>query len=110
MNAVPEPEAKTIYWHRELPPLDAELMGEHTVEANSGRITGALAYGDHVWERCHGELMNNVRVRLTQEIERLGGHYAHVLDEAIAPAHAVTTGEGWLHGTFTYALYRRPTS
>ena len=110
MHAVPDPYAKTIYWHRELPPLDAELMAEHTVEANSSRVAGSLAYGDRLWERCHLELMDNARERLTQEIDRLGGHYAHVLDEAIAPAHDVATGEAWLHGTFTYALYRRPTS
>src|SRR5580765_4406712 len=34
----PECDRKVVYWHRELPPLDAEPMGEHTVEANSMRV------------------------------------------------------------------------
>jgi hypothetical protein len=25
--------SKVVYWHRELPPLDAESIGQHTVEA-----------------------------------------------------------------------------
>jgi hypothetical protein len=38
---------------------------------------------------------------------RLGGHYAHVRDESIESKHDGQTGETWLHGRFTYALYRR---
>ena len=26
---------KVTYWHRELPPFEAEIVGEHTVEATS---------------------------------------------------------------------------
>jgi hypothetical protein len=26
--------AKIVFWHRELPPLEAELVTEHTIEAN----------------------------------------------------------------------------
>jgi hypothetical protein len=39
---------------------------------------------------------------------RLGGHYAHVLDESIDSRHDGVTSEAWLHGRFTYMLYRRP--
>src|SRR5687768_2104491 len=28
-------EIKVVYWHRDLPPLDAEMLAEHTVEAVS---------------------------------------------------------------------------
>ena len=28
-------QTKTVYWHRELPPFDAEVIGEHTLEASS---------------------------------------------------------------------------
>ena len=31
-------EAKVVYWHRELPPLDAELMSEHTIEAIAQQV------------------------------------------------------------------------
>jgi hypothetical protein len=46
--------------------------------------------------------------RLLQEITRLGGDFAHVHDEAIDPRHDAVTGETWLHGRFSYMLFRRP--
>jgi hypothetical protein len=55
----------------------------------------------------YSELMQNTRVRLQQEITRLGGHYAHVLDESIDTKHDDATGDKWLHGRFMYMLYRR---
>ena len=49
---------KYVYWHRELPPFEAEMIGEH------------------------------------------------VLDESIDNRRDEATDEAWLHGLFTYALYR----
>ena len=97
---------KIIYWHRELPPLDAEAIGEHTVEAQCGRVPGTLAHRDELWNQCYEDLMAQVRIRLKQEIARLGGDYAHVLDESVESKHDAVTGEAWLHGFFTYMLYR----
>ncbi len=99
-----------IYWHRQLPPLDAEMMGEHVLEATSGRVRDSLADRDELWETCHRDLMHNVDVRLRQEIRRLGGDYAHVMSESIDSRHDAATGEAWLHGRFDYALYRRNSS
>jgi hypothetical protein len=31
------------YWHRDLPPIDAQPMGEHIIEADSPRIAGTIA-------------------------------------------------------------------
>lgn len=99
---------KRVFWHRELPPLTAELMAEHTVEADSDRVAGAFVHGDQLWGHCYGELMARTEARLTQEIARLGGDFAHVHDEFIVPKHDAATGVSWLHGRFTYMLYRRP--
>ena len=107
MRAMGDNGHKVIYWHRELPPLNAEMVGEHTVEATSGRVSGAYAHGHELWDRCHDDLMTQTRARLEQEVARLGGHYAHVLDESIDSGHDEAKGEAWLHGCFTYALYRR---
>jgi hypothetical protein len=52
--------------------------------------------------------MANTKARLTQEIARLGGHYAHVHGESIDIRHDDAAGEAWLHGRFSYMLYRRP--
>ena len=98
---------KIVYWHRELPPLDAEAIAEHTVEATSSRVPGTLAHRDEFWDRCHDELMTETHARLAQEVARLGGHYAHVLGESIDSRHDEASGESWLHGRFTYVLYRR---
>ena len=97
-----------VYWHRELPPPDAEPMGEHVVEATSARVASTLAHRDELWDRYYKDLMAQARVRLEQEIMRLGGNCAHVLDESVDSRHDDVTGESWLHGTFTYMLYRQP--
>ena len=99
--------AKTIYWHRDLPPLDAELIGEHTLEADSKRISSALAHRDQLWAECYRDLMTQATRRLEQEIARLGGHGAHVLAESVDVRHDDAHGEAWLHGRFNYVLYRR---
>lgn len=100
--------SRCIYWHRQLPPLDAEMMDEHVLEATSGRVRGSLTHRDELWNRCYEDLMSKTNARLWQEVERLGGDYAHVLHESIGSRHDDATGEAWLHGRFTYVLYRRP--
>ena len=82
-----EQASKAVYWHRELPPCEAEPIGNHTIEATSGRVPQTLEYREKMWERCYRELMDRTRLRLAQEIVRLGADYAHVLKEEIAPRH-----------------------
>jgi hypothetical protein len=106
-TAKPESGAQVVYWHRELPPLDAEVVAEHTVEANSRRVPGTIAHRDALWDQCYRELMAEAESRLEQEVARLGGDFAHVHDETIAPKRDDAAGEAWLHGRFRYMLYRR---
>jgi hypothetical protein len=101
-------ESQIIYWHRKLPPLDAEPMEEHVVEAASRRVPGTLVHRTELWDQCYENLMIEARTRLQQEVLRLGGDYAHVLDEFVDSRHDNVTGETWLHGRFAYMLYRRP--
>ena len=96
-----------FYWHHELPPLGAEAIGEHVVEAASRRVPGTPAHRDELWTQCYEDLMAQVRSRLEQEMIRLGGDYAHVLSESVDSMHDAVTGEAWLHGRLTYMLYRR---
>jgi hypothetical protein len=98
---------KTVYWHRELPPLDAEIVAEHTVEADSARVSGRIAHRDELWDECYRDLMSVAERRLIQEVGRLGGDFAHVNDEAIDVRHDDAAGEAWLHGRFGYMLYRK---
>ena len=105
MSTPRDPSA--IYWHRALPPLDAEVMGEHTVEAVSMRVSGRIAHRDELWERCYQDLMAAASDRLLQEVERLGGDYAHVLNETVDSHHDPVADEAWLGGRFDYVLYRK---
>ena len=107
MSADGPADGRVIYWHRELPPIDAEPVGEHTLEATSGRVPDTIAHRDELWNRCYDDLMGQTSARLEQEVTRLGGHFAHILDEAIDTRHDAATGDAWLHGRFTYVLYRR---
>src|SRR5579871_2586804 len=96
-----------IYWHRDLPPLDGEPVEEHVVEAESGHVPGTIAHRDELWDQYYEDLMSRVRIRLEQEVKRLGGSYAHVLDETVDSRHNDAINESWLHGRFTYMLYRQ---
>ena len=100
------PTITGVFWHRDLPPIDAEMIAEHTVEANSSRVPGTLAYRDELWNRCYKELMSAAEGRIGDEIVRLGGDYAHVHAESIGAKHDDVANEAWLHGVFTYMMYR----
>jgi hypothetical protein len=108
VSAIGTNGGKIIYWHRELPPFSAEAVAEHVIEATSSRVPGTLVDRDELWGQCYEQLMSCTATRLEQEVVRLGGQYAHVLDESIDSRHDGATGEAWLHGRFTYMLYRQP--
>lgn len=101
------PHPKIVYWHRELPPLGADPISEHVLEAASARVPGTIAHRDDLWRVCYDDLMRQTHTRLEQEIARLGGDYAHVVDESIDTRHDDAKGEAWLRGRFKYVLYRR---
>ena len=109
MRADAERVPKAVYWHRELPPLRAIPVAEHTVEATSRRLPGRVVHrGDVLWEQCYQDLMDQAGLRMQQEVGRLGGCCAHVLSESIDSRHDAATNEAWLHGRFTWMLYRDP--
>lgn len=93
-----------VYWHRDLPPLDGNVLGEHVIEAASHRIPHRLAYRDELWNECYRDLMEETNRRIEQEVSRLSGRYAHVLNESIDARHDDVSGESWLRGRFTYTL------
>ena len=97
-----------VYWHSELPPLDVEAMGEQIVEAASARVPGTLAHRDELWDQCYEDLMAQARTRVRQEVRRVVGACAHVLNESVDSRHDAVTGEAWLHGRFTCVIYRQP--
>src|ERR1051326_315415 len=96
---------KVVYWHRELPPLTGDAVHEDVIEADSDRVSGTIEREGEVWQRCSALLMERTRVRLEQEVARLGGDYAHISDEHIESHHDDAKNESWLHGRFGYLLY-----
>lgn len=97
---------KVVFWHRDLPPLRAEVWAEDVVEAASHRVNGSLSHRDDAWERCYADLIERARIRIEQELARRGASFAHVKDEEIGTRHDDATGETWLAGRFGYVLYR----
>ena len=109
-SPTPDPDAghTIVSWHRELPPLRAEPLGEYIVEADSMHVTGSLAHRGELWDRCYQDLMARLDERLRQEAARLGGHYAHVHEESVDSRHDDRSGDVWLRGRLKYLLLRRP--
>jgi hypothetical protein len=96
---------KLVYWRRELPPLGEAILSEQIVEADSRR----LAIGSHheeLWEKGAAELLEEATRRIEQEIHRQGGSCAHIVDEQVEPKVDYSIGKMWLHGRYTYVLYR----
>jgi hypothetical protein len=42
MTTLATDSRKAVFWHGDLPPFDAEVIGEHTLEAVSGRYAHIL--------------------------------------------------------------------
>lgn len=99
---------KIIYWRRELPPLSEQVEGEHELAADSDHVHVSWADRDALWGRCYESLMLHARERLTQEVTRLGGSCAHVLQESITTKHDPITDEFWLAGMFHFLVYVHP--
>jgi hypothetical protein len=104
----PPPVRQRVFWHRQLPPLTAEILGEHVVEAVSMRVKSDLAHRGELWDRCYSDLMVRAEERLDQEMTRLGGDCVHVVEESVDTKRDDLTGEAWLHGRFSYLLLRDP--
>src|ERR1041384_3338790 len=84
-------DGKIVYWHRELPPLDADLMAEHTVEASSSRVPGTIAQRNELWDQCYRELIAaNIPFRLCAHATSSYG----TVDEVFSPyrVHAYVGG------------------
>jgi hypothetical protein len=107
MGSPEESQPKVVYWHEELPPLESEVLHEHVIEAVSDRVHGGIEKHGELWHQCYATLMEHLRLRLEQEVKRLGGDYAHVTDEHIDSRRDDGAGQSWLHGRFSYVLYRR---
>lgn len=41
-------KSRIVHWHRQLPPVQAELVAEHTIEANSSRVPGTVGHRDEL--------------------------------------------------------------
>jgi hypothetical protein len=104
--ATAQESSPVVFWHRELPPIQADPVGERTIEADSVRVPGTIDHRAELWDRCRSDLMARAAYRLEQEVARQSGRFAHVFDERIEPRHDYTTGEAWLHGRFNFTLYR----
>ena len=74
------------------------------MDGASARVPDTLAHREELWDRCYEDLMARAQARLGQEMVRLHGDYAHVLDESIDTRHDDATGEAWLQGRFSTSV------
>ena len=99
-------EPAKIFWHRDLPPLNSEVIADQVVEATSRHVPGTLAHRDELWDQCYEDLMVQASARVLQEAHRMGGTCAHILNETVDSRHDPVSGQAWLHGTFVCAICR----
>jgi len=57
-------------WHRELPPLEAEAIGAHVLEATSDHVQDSVSHHDERWIACYENLMAHARDRLVYMLFR----------------------------------------
>src|SRR5262245_8818628 len=110
MTGVTMPETKatkTLYWHRELPPVDAEIVGEHTVEASSGRVPGTISHREALCDHRYQALTPQNRRRTAQESARLAKDCARIIGASRAARNDDYRSEAWLCGRFTHALVQK---
>ena len=81
-------------------------VADDTVEAMSSRVPGTIARHSDLWNQCYDELIGTAERRMSQELTRIGGACARVHNEGIDTRHDAATGEAWLHGRFTFTVYR----
>lgn len=101
--------SKVIYWRRELPPLREQIEGEHEIDANSPLVhydSGSAR--QLLWGACYPQLLEAAETRMVQEVARLGGSCAHVVDEVITAKVDDANAGFSLHGRFRYVMYTHP--
>jgi len=99
---------KRIYWHSDLPPLEDKIAGKYQVTAESDPIPLDYRHKDELRGRSEPSLALRLEDRLGQEIDRLGGHCAHILEEHITPVIDYHNNQYRLRGTYTYVLFLAP--
>ncbi len=100
--------AKIIYWRRELPPLSEQIEGEHEVDATSPAMHYDFGARDTLWGRCYPLLLEAAEVRIAQEVERLGGSCAHIVDETVTVKLDDAAATFALRGAFRFIMYVHP--
>lgn len=106
METTPSPPpSQRIFWYHELPPLSAQVLDTHVLEAQSDPIPWRFADRETLWAESQPSLDAAVRERLTQELDRLGAAYAHVVDEHIEEHTDPATATFELRGRYDYVAY-----
>jgi hypothetical protein len=98
---------QTVYWRRDFPPLSEEIEGEHEAEAHAV-IPDDLMHRTELWGRCYPLLISEAERVIAQEVARLGGSCAHVVEETIKSKIDDVARTFELRGAFRFILYRHP--
>jgi hypothetical protein len=94
-----------VYWRRDLPPLSEQIEGEHEIEAESSQVHYDFGRRETMWATCYEVLQEQAAERIRQEVLRLGGTCAHVVDEAITAKTNDAEALFSLRGRFRFVMY-----
>lgn len=97
--------SQVVYWRRELPPLSEQIEGEHDLEAESPHLHYELGDRQLMWSKCYPLLLEQAESRIRQELTRLHGSCAHVVDEQITAKVDDAQSLFWLRGRFQFVMY-----
>ena len=99
---------QVVYWRQELPPLSEMLEGEHEIETESQHVHYSVGGREAMWSACYGLLQTATEERLRQELGRLGGSCAHIVDEQVTARTDDASAMFWLRGRYRFLMYRHP--
>jgi hypothetical protein len=97
---------QVVFWHRDLPPVEAEPIVEDEIEATGPRLPSSPSGRSELWTRSADGLRASAESRIAQEVRRLGGLYAHVNDDHVEEHTDHASGETWLRGRYSFVVYR----
>ena len=99
---------QVVYWRQDLPPLSEQLEGEHEIDAESPHVHYSFGDREAMWSQCYGLLQKRSEERVKQEVLRLGGSCAHIVEEQITTKTDDAAALSWLHGRFRFLMYTHP--
>lgn len=94
-----------VFFHRAWPPIGARPLGEGFVEARSTPRRATHDERTAHWAAAQAELDDLARLRIEQELDRVGATYGHVFDEHVEDHVDSAADTFQLRGRYRFVTY-----